>query len=104
MQALLLKSVFQAAKNLHISMDDPTGKGNGKCKSPSMEEQLCLTFVNVKLNIRVIFYAWAYRTMEMMWGNISSQQDSDDEGKGKGNDNESEGGFGIFASESDTDL
>ena len=87
-------------------MDDPTGKGNGKGKSPLMEEQLCLTFVNVKLNIRVIFYAWAYRTMEKMWGNISSPQDSDDEGKGKGkgNDNESEGGFGIFASESDSDL
>ena len=102
MQALLLKSVFQAAKNLHISMDDPTGKGNGKCKSPSMEEQLTL---GVNLNIRIIFYAWAYRTMEKMWGNISSPQDSDSgKGKGKGNDNESEGGFGIFASESDPDL
>ena len=79
MQALLLKSVFHAAKNLHISMDYPTSKGKGKCKSPSMEEQLCLTFVNVKLNIRVIFYAWGYRWMEKKWGNISSPPESEDD-------------------------
>jgi hypothetical protein len=87
-------------------MDDPTGKGKCKCKSPSMEEQLCLTFVNVKLNIRVIFNAWGYRAMEKKWGNIWSPQDPDDEGKGKGkgNDNERDGGFGIFARESDSDL
>ena len=86
-------------------MDDPTGKGNGKGKGPLMEEQLCLTFVNVKHNIRVIFYAWGYLTMESQWNKASAPQDGDyvgeGKGKGKGNDNESEGGFGTFASASD---
>ena len=58
MQALLLKSVFQAAKNLHISMDEPLTLG-------------------VRLNLRTIFYAWAYYMMEKMWGKISSPPDSD---------------------------
>jgi hypothetical protein len=84
-------------------MDDPTGKGNGKGKSPLMEEQLCLTFVNVKHNIRVIFYAWGYLMMETKWGKWAKAQ-AKAKGKGKCNDDESEGGFGIFASESDPDL
>ena len=67
-----------------------------------MEEQLTL---GVNLNLRTIFYAWAYYMMDKMWGNISSPQDSDDEGNGNGNgnDKESEGGFGIFLSGSDSD-
>ena len=81
-------------------MYDPTGN----VRSPLMEEKLGLTFVNVKHNIRVIFYAWGYLTMETKWGKASAPQDGDDVGEGNGNDNESEGGFGIFASESDPDL
>ena len=78
MQAQLLKSVFPAAKTLNISMD----------------EQLTL---GVRLNLRTIFYAWAYYMMEKMWGNISSPQDSDGsdiegKGKGKGKGKESKGG------------
>ena len=39
-----------------------------------MDEQLTL---GVRLNLRTIFYAWAYYMMDKMWGNISSPQDSD---------------------------
>ena len=39
-----------------------------------MDEQLTL---GVRMNLRTIFYAWAYYMMDKMWGNISSPQDSD---------------------------